>query len=116
MVFLTRSVSRSTAKRFNVLARLLAGAVLVFSLLAADSSIHLALHQNGAAASTTCVFCLLAKGQVESPELAPAITGPIIFAVVLAPFVEFSAPADVHYLSSPSRAPPAPLSLLSVLA
>jgi hypothetical protein len=93
----------------------LAGALLLFELVAANSELHQKLHHNGKATSNTCVVCLFAKGHVDSAESAPAFTAPVRIPLGLAPTMESIFLADFTYLSSPSRAPPAFSSLLSVV-
>ena len=114
------SVSRLKAIRFvtaaRVLACVLAGALLLFELLAADNSFHQALHHNGKAASNSCVICLLAKGHADSADTGPVFAAPVRISLITAPAAESIFIADFTYLSFPSRAPPASLSLLSVVA
>jgi hypothetical protein len=112
-------VSRFTVKRFvaatRVLAGLLAGAVLLFELLAANGAFHEAWHHDGKATANPCVLCLFAKGQVDSPESTPILTEFVQSSFEPAPLMESVAKADVTYLAFPSRAPPASFSLLSVV-
>jgi hypothetical protein len=113
-------VSRLTVKRFvaaiHVLAGVLAVALLLFELLAAHGAFHEALHQGGKTASNCCVLCLFAKGQVDSPQSGPIVTAFVRFSVDQAPLLKSIVRTDVAYLAFPSRAPPALLTLQSVLA
>ncbi len=113
-------MSRFKVKRLvaaaRILAGLLAGAVLVFELLAANGGFHQALHQEGKAGPGGCVLCLFANGQVDSPESLPVATGIVASSFQAAPLVESILPVDFTYLLSPSRAPPALQSDRSVLA
>ncbi len=112
-------MSRSKVKRFVVAARVfacvLAAAVVLLELLAADGAFHNALHHDGQA-SNQCVLCLFAKGQMDSPDTAPVFTEFVRVSFQSAPQVTFHAPADVTYLISLGRAPPACFPPLSVLA
>jgi hypothetical protein len=112
-------VSRFKAIRFiaaaRVLACVLAGALLLFELVAANSELHQKLHHSGKATSNSCVVCLFAKGQVNSPESAPVFTAPVRIPLDPVLRTESIVMVDVTYLSFPSRAPPAFSSLLSVV-
>lgn len=114
------SVSRVSVNRIVALGRalagLLAGALLIFDLLAANSGFHQALHQQDKAGSTNCVLCLLAKGQVDLPQSVPAAASPVWSSFALVPLAEPTAMVDFTYLIAPSRAPPAFASPLSVVA
>jgi hypothetical protein len=100
----------------RVLAGALAGALLLFELVAANGELHQALHHGGKAASDSCVLCLFAKGHVDSPEAAPVVTVSIRSSFDAAPRMESIAMVDFTYLASPSRAPPALPLLFSVVA
>ena len=103
-------MARSRNNRFVTAARLLAGVLagvlLVFELLAADGEFHQTFH-HGNAATNSCVLCLFAKGQVDSPQPAPALTACVWSVFHSTPRIEFIAPSDFSYLISASRAPPA---------
>lgn len=118
--FFLPSVSHLKAIRLvaaaRVLSCVLAAALLLFELLAADNSFHQALHHNGKTASSSCVICLLVKGHADSADTGPIFAAPVRISFVTAPAVESIFIADFSYLSFPSRAPPASLSLLSVVA
>jgi hypothetical protein len=89
----------------RILAGVMAGAVLLLEVLAADGGFHQALHSGGKAVPGGCVLCLLAAGQAEAPGFAPAVASPVwssLAVCVRAPVVG----VDVTYLASPSRAPP----------
>ena len=113
-------MSQVKAIRFVSAARLLAcvlaGALLLFEVLAANGEFHESFHKDGKAASNTCVLCLFAKGQVDSCDSAPLSTAPVRFLFIQAPLPESAPFVDFKYLSSPSRAPPACSALLSVVA
>jgi len=104
-------VSCSRNNRFVSAARLLAGVLvglmLVFELLAADGKFHQTFHHGGNAATNSCVLCLFAKGQVDSPPLAPSAPACVWSVFHRSLRMEFSAPSDSLYLISASRAPPA---------
>lgn len=102
--------------RFIAAARLLACALLVFELLAANSELHQALHQGGKVASNTCVVCLFAKGQVDSPGSPAVFTQPVTILIRPALPMESFVIKDFTCLSYPSRAPPAFSPPLSVVA
>lgn len=102
--------------RFITVARLLAGALLIFELLAANSGLHQALHDGGKVASNTCVICLFAKGHVDSPGSLPVFTQPVTILLGPALPMESLVIKDFTYLSFPSRAPPAFSLPLSVVA
>ena len=86
---------------------LLAGAVLLFTLLSANGGFHDALHHTGKAAANSCVLCLFAKGQVDQPQTAPVLAGFVPAGFILTLRAESTVLVDFSYLSSPSRAPPA---------
>lgn len=117
---LSTSVPRFKAIRSAVTTRVLAcvvaGALLLFELLAANGAFHQALHHSGRTAATTCVLCLFAKGQLDSSEPGPISTEPFLIPLCPEPTVETIVVTDFTYLSSPSRAPPVFSSLLSVVA
>ncbi len=113
-------MSRSKQKRIvgtiRTLGCVLAGVLLVFELLAANTELHRALHTSGAASADTCALCQFANGQVDSPAPILTVSAPIPVLFELAPRWESAALADFPYNSSPSRAPPASPALLSVVA
>ncbi len=117
--FLTAGVSRFKANRLTTVARVLAGAmavaVLLLELLAANGGFHEALHSGGKAVPGSCVLCLFAAGQAESPGMAPAAASPAA-SVLAAPVRESIAAVDITYLASPSRAPPVPALSPAVVA
>jgi hypothetical protein len=100
----------------RVMAGALAAALLLFELLAANGAFHEALHQSGKAASDCCVLCLLAQGHVDSPDSVPVVTASVQPSFDLPPRMESIALLDFTFLASPSRAPPALASLLTVVA
>ena len=113
------SVSRNKIKRIIGAARtlvcVLAGVMLVFELLAANTEFHRALHKSGTASADTCVLCQFANGQVDSPPPALTLASPVRLVTELEPRVDFCSLSDFEYLSSPSRAPPASSTSLSVV-
>ena len=113
-------MSRVKAIRFigvaRVLACVLAGALLLFEVLAANGQFHQSLHHEGKAASNTCILCLFAKGQVDSSDVAPIFSAPFRVTLKRAPLTESAPFVDFKYRSSASRAPPASSALLSVVA
>jgi hypothetical protein len=113
------TVPRVKVNRFvaaRILGVVLAGALLVFELLASSSGFHQALHHSGKAASSSCVLCVFAKGQLDLPQSVPVVTASIQSSLALAPRMDSIAFRDFPYLTCPSRAPPALPSLLSVEA
>jgi hypothetical protein len=90
--------------------------LLLLQLLTASGDFHQTQHRDGKATSPTCVLCLLANGHVDLPEVAPSITPAVRPLLDSAPRYESVAMADFSYLASPSRAPPAFSSPLSVVA
>jgi len=115
--FLPESVSRLKVKQsfgvLRALGGLLAIALLVCELLAGNSPFHQALH-SGKAASNSCLLCLFAKGQIDSPRSVPLVTAPVRSSFDSSPRMETVAVVDFRYLASPSRAPPASTSDLPV--
>ena len=113
------SVSRNKIKRIigaaRTLACVLAGVMLVFELLAANTEFHRALHKSGTASTDTCVLCQFANGQVDSPPPILTLASPVRLVTELAPRVDCSVRSNFDYLSSPSRAPPASSPSLSVV-
>jgi hypothetical protein len=98
------------------LAGVLAGALLLLGLLAVNNGFHKALHHSGKAAPDKCVLCLLAKGQVDSLQSVAVVPAPVQPSFDLPPPMESIVLADFMYLASLSRAPPAFVSLRSVVA
>jgi len=109
-------VNRFVAAATRGLAGVLAVALLLLGLLAVNGEFHEALHQTGKAASDNCVLCLFAKGQVDLPQSVPVVSAPVQPSSDLPTLRESIALVDFTYLASPSRAPPAFASLLSVVA
>ena len=113
-------MTRFKVNRFVAAARVLAGALaaalLLFELLAANGGFHQALHHGGKAASDSCFLCLFVKGHVDLPQSVPVVTASVRSSFDPAPRMESIAMMDFTYLASPSRAPPALASLLSVVA
>jgi len=103
------------AQAARALACAMAGALLLFELLAANGAFHQAFHHSDRSASNNCVLCLFAKGQVDSPESTPILSTPVQVAVFQSLPVESIVLVDFSYLSFPSRAPPAFFSSLSVV-
>ena len=98
------------------LAGVLAGALLLFELLSTNGQFHQAFHPVGKTRSNSCVVCLFAKGDVDSPLFDPIVTASVRpwFAPPLRTQPAFL--ADFTYLASASRAPPALSSFPPVLA
>lgn len=116
--FLRNSVSRFKINRcfaaYRVLSGLLAVALLLCELLAANGQFHQAMH-GGKASSNSCLLCLFAKGHVDSPRSVPFVTAPVQSTFESLPPMESIAVVDFTYLSSPSRAPPVFVSNLPVV-
>lgn len=100
----------------RILAGALAGGLLLLELLAANGAVHQALHHSGEAAPHHCVLCLLAQGQMDSPQSEAVLTVFLPSSSDPAPRVESIAPAHFTYLASLGRAPPAQASLHPVVA
>ncbi len=100
----------------RALGALLTLLLLVLELLAADGRFHQALHQNGKADANSCVLCLFAKGVVDLPPCAVAVSPAVPPPFEVAPRINSAVVLDFRYLVSPSRAPPASFSLSAVVA
>lgn len=97
-----------------IFAALLAGLMLLLSLLTANDCLHRALYHSGKQANAPCFICLLHKGHVDSSTPAPVIVGPrAAYCWVMQAGPVFT--LDVTYLLAPSRAPPAVVTPLPVL-
>jgi hypothetical protein len=95
---------------------MLAGVLLILELLAANGGLHQALHHSGKAPSDSCALCLIAKGQVDSPQPTPISTEPVQFSFHPTPQIESITLVDFSYFTPPGRAPPAPASFLPAVA
>ena len=98
------------------LAGLLAGAFLVFGLLATDGPFHQAFHSAGKTASSNCLLCLFAKGQVDLAESVPDLSPPVRRAFDPPRQIEPIVLPSFTYLASLGRAPPESGALLAVVA
>jgi hypothetical protein len=107
------SVKRLVAAR--ALAGLMAGALFVFTFLATSGQFHRAFHCDGKRASSTCILCLFAKGQLDVSQAVPVFTPFIQASFDSAPWIKSISLVDSRYFLSPPRAPPALISLLTVL-
>jgi hypothetical protein len=74
------------------------------------------MHHGGTADSNSCVLCLFANGHVDLPQTVPAVTAPVRWVLEAAPPARAIVTVDFTYLVSPSRAPPAPAFVPSVVA
>ncbi len=101
---------------FRVIGGVMAGVVFLLGLLATNRAFHDAAHHDGNAASVTCVLCLLAKGQVDSPQLVSVITPAVQHSFEAPGRWQLPAVLDFRYVISPSRAPPAAARRFSVVA
>ena len=98
------------------LAGLLAVLLLVCGILSVSSALHQLLHNDTAGNHHICLVCSFAKGQVSAADVAL-----VAALLVLCPLFGYraSTPSPLpafDYRLSPSRAPPALASLLSVVA
>ena len=98
------------------LAGLLALLLLISATLAVSGALHQLLHRDTAGSHHLCLVCSFAKGQVSAADVA--LIAPLL---VLCPLFSYLAGAPLpsavfDYRLSPSRAPPALASLLSVVA
>ena len=113
-------VSRFKVNGFATAARglagLLAGALLFIEILGANGGFHQSLHPNGTAASSSCLLCLFAKGQVDLPQSAPVATTYTQSLFETAPLRDSIALLEFTYLAAPCRAPPALALLLTAVA
>jgi hypothetical protein len=112
-MFHVKAIRCAAAAR--VLACVLAGALLLFEVLAANGEFHRSFHNEGKAASNACLLCLFAKGQVDSCDIGPILAAPVRISLTRVLLTEPALFVDFSYLSSPSRAPPAFSALLSVV-
>jgi hypothetical protein len=95
----------SASKRVG--AGALALALLLFSLLAANSQFHSALHRSGDALPGTCLLCLFAHGHVSFAQPEPVLTTVVQPAFDFTRWAQSIAIEGPKYLASLSRAPPA---------
>jgi hypothetical protein len=98
-----------TARRkalMEVFAGLLAGTMLVFTLLTASGHLHHALHHDGAAGGSACAICLFAKGQVDLPDASPVFAVGVFLLIGGLIVARTSFALDVISLLPPGRAPP----------
>lgn len=97
------------------LSGLLALLLLISGTLSVSQALHQLLH-NDAAGSHLCLVCLFAKGQVSAADVA-VVAALLVLFPLFSPRPANSSPLpSFDYRLSPSRAPPAPASLLSVVA
>ncbi len=110
MLSLKPGVIRFRVKWFVAASRVLAGvmaaALFLVGLVAADRTLHESFHHNGKAAANSCILCLFAKGQVDSPEPVNVIAGPVRSVFLPAPLFEVIATQGFTFLASLSRGPP----------
>jgi hypothetical protein len=90
----------------GLLAGLLAGALLVFTLLTASGPLHQALHHGGAAGGSACAICLFAKGQVDLPDVSPVFAVGVFLLVGGLMVSRTTVPFNFISLLPPGRAPP----------
>ena len=98
------------------LAGLLAILLLTSATLAVSGALHQLLHNDAASSHHICLVCSFAKGQISATDVAV-----VAALLVLCPLLSYraSTPSPLpafDYRLSPSRAPPALTSLLSVVA
>lgn len=98
------------------LAGLLAGALLVFELLAGDGQLHQAFHDGAKGASNTCLLCLFATGHVDLSDTMPVVATYVRQPVKRLLQTETTPLLNFRYLCSPSRAPPVLSSFRPVVA
>ena len=90
----------------GIFAGLLAGMMLVFSLLTASGHLHHALHHEGAVGGTHCAICLFTKGQVDLPDAAPVFAVGVFLLTVGLILARTTFASAVIALLPPGRAPP----------
>ncbi len=89
----------------RVFAGLLAGMMLVFTLLTASGHLHHEFHE-GAAGGTHCAICLFTKGQVDLPEATPVFVVGVFLPMGGLILIRTAFASDVISLLPPGRAPP----------
>jgi len=93
------------------MAGLMAGLMLVLTLLASSDSLHRALHGNSGRDHGQCAVCSLHQGKLDAPNtVQPMAVVPVSIARAL-PQAHFEFVQSFDYSLSPSRGPPAFFSL-----
>ena len=98
------------------LAALLVVLLLVTTILTVSHALHQCLHHDGAVSGHVCLVCSFAKGQVSAAAVVVAAALAIFCCVCGIRAAKTSLLPGFDYCLSPSRAPPALASLLSVVA
>ena len=100
----------------SALGALLAVLMLVASLFSVSHALHQSLHVDGAVSGHVCLLCSFAKGQVSATDVVVALALAVFCWVCGIRVAKASPLPGFDYRLSPSRAPPALASLLSVVA
>jgi hypothetical protein len=99
----------------SALAALLAGLLLVAAILSVNHALHQCLHYEGAVNGHVCLVCSFVKGQLSAAPVA-LFCGVCVFPCLwYFCLVNTLSLPGFDYRLSPSRAPPALASLLSVV-
>jgi hypothetical protein len=98
------------------LAALLVVLLLVTTILTVSHALHQSLHHDGAVSGHVCLVCSFAKGQVSAAAVVVAAALAVFCCVCGIRAAKTSPLPGFDYRLSPSRAPPALASLLSVVA
>jgi hypothetical protein len=98
------------------LAGLLALILIFAATVSVSQTVHRFLHHDASASGHFCLICSIAKGQVSAAAVATIPAPPVISCFSSLPATDASVLRGFDYRLSPSRAPPAPVSFLSVAA
>jgi hypothetical protein len=95
---------------------LLALLLLICGVISVSRALHQLLHNDAAGSHHLCLACSFAKGQISAADVA-LVAALLVLRLLSCLRAAYSAPLpSFDYRLSPSRAPPAPASLLSVVA
>jgi len=107
-----RSAERLRLICLRLLSTGLVVVLLFLSLLSANDALHRSFHHGDRQGASPCAVCLLVKGHLESPAVAPIV-------LILPPQQVDAPPAPVSvqpafaFLSTPTRAPPVSTAFVS---
>ncbi len=90
----------------NILAALLAGLLLVCSLLAPAAAWHQALHSDCQSHPDTCLLCLLGHGKLDQPAPTQVWVHWCPAPAVALPVASLTSPTASAHRQPPGRAPP----------
>jgi hypothetical protein len=98
------------------LSGLLALLLLICGVISVSRALHQLLHNDAAGSHHLCLACSFAKGQISAADVA-LVAALLVLRLLSCLRAAYPAPLpSFDYRLSPSRAPPAPASLLSVVA